>query len=258
MIDRFVQIPTKAGTMETFVAHPSDNAPFPAVVLYMDVWGVREELFDIARRVASVGYYCMVPDLYYRQGRIRQGHFDAGGRMISLHHLDETQQRAALRPLFALENEMLLDDTAALIEFTGKGEPVRPGPMGCFGYCLGGNIILRVAGTFPERFRACAGMHASNIVTDKPDSAHLVARNAQGEIYLGFGERDAFATPPVIATAAKTLGGRGLRYRYQVHKGVQHGYALPDRDVHDKAATLSDWEHIFAMFHRQIPPAFGG
>lgn len=64
MIERFVEIPTKAGKMETFVTHPSENGPFPAVVLYMDIWGLREELFDIARHVASVGYYVVVPDLY--------------------------------------------------------------------------------------------------------------------------------------------------------------------------------------------------
>src|SRR5947209_15540256 len=71
MHDRIVAVPTQVGQMETFVTHPEQGGPFPAVVIYMDFWGVREELFDIARRVGTVGYYCMVPDFYYRQGRIR-------------------------------------------------------------------------------------------------------------------------------------------------------------------------------------------
>ena len=80
MKERFVEIPTAAGRMETFVSHPEQDGPFPLVVLYMDVWGVREELYDLARRVATVGYYCMVPDWYYRQGRVRSTTVDDQGQ----------------------------------------------------------------------------------------------------------------------------------------------------------------------------------
>jgi carboxymethylenebutenolidase len=62
MHERFVDIDTPSGRMETFVTHPEGDGSFPAVIIYMDVWGVREELFEIARRVGTVGYYCMVPD----------------------------------------------------------------------------------------------------------------------------------------------------------------------------------------------------
>jgi dienelactone hydrolase len=64
--EQFLEIPTAAGRMETFVTHPEQDAPFAPVILYMDVWGVREVLYDLARRIATVGYYVMVPDLYYR------------------------------------------------------------------------------------------------------------------------------------------------------------------------------------------------
>jgi carboxymethylenebutenolidase len=69
MREQFVEIKTAKGVMEAFVTHPEGNGPFPAVLFYMDIWGVREELYDIARRVGIVGYYCMVPDFYYRNGR---------------------------------------------------------------------------------------------------------------------------------------------------------------------------------------------
>ena len=66
MRERTVAVPTEDGQMETFITHPEEDAPFPAVVLYMDFWGVREELFDIARRVGTVGYYSTGPNFYYR------------------------------------------------------------------------------------------------------------------------------------------------------------------------------------------------
>src|SRR5262245_21817137 len=69
MQERFVEIETAEGVMEAFVTHAEEDGPFRAVIIYMDIWGVREELYDIARRVGTIGYYCLVPDLYYRQGR---------------------------------------------------------------------------------------------------------------------------------------------------------------------------------------------
>jgi carboxymethylenebutenolidase len=68
MNERFVEIKTADGMMEAFVTYPEGDRPFPAVIIYMDIWGVREELYDIARRVGTVGYACLVPDFYYRHG----------------------------------------------------------------------------------------------------------------------------------------------------------------------------------------------
>src|SRR5437899_5172713 len=98
MQERFLHIETPAGRMETFVTHPEQDGPFPPAIIYMDIWGVREELFEIARRVGTVGYYCMVPDFYYRQGRVRHEFRDAQNRMISLHALDEERRQRVVAP----------------------------------------------------------------------------------------------------------------------------------------------------------------
>ena len=68
MKERLIDIPMARGAIDTFIAHPSAPAACPVVIIYMDVWGLREELFDVARRIATVGYYCAVPNLYYRAG----------------------------------------------------------------------------------------------------------------------------------------------------------------------------------------------
>ena len=72
MYEQLVEITTPSGAMETFITRPQVGGPFAPVILYMDIWGVREELYDIARKVATVGYCCLVPDLYHRQGRVRE------------------------------------------------------------------------------------------------------------------------------------------------------------------------------------------
>ena len=252
MNERFVEIPTRDGRMETFVTHPEQDGPFPPVVIYMDVWGVREELYDIARRVAAVGYYGVVPDFYYRQGRIRSAYFDEKGRRISLNRLSPEDQRKVLAPHDKLSDAMVVEDTGAILEFLGRGEPAKP-EGGAIGFCMGGRHVMGVAAAYPEHFKASASLHGTMLISDRKDSPHLSVAKLRGELYCGFAEKDHYAPPPMIARLADLLGPCAVGYRSEVHPGAEHGYALPDRDIHDKRAAERDWELIFAMFRRQIP-----
>jgi carboxymethylenebutenolidase len=243
--------------MDVFVTHPQENAPFPAVIVFMDVWGLREELLDIARRIATLGYCCLVPNFYYRQGKIRHEFRDQHSRMISLDRLDRQAQEAVLVPARKLSDAMVVDDTGLLIEFLARGEPVNPGAMGCIGFCMGGRHVFRAAANFPQRFRASVSLHGTDLVADSSDSPHLAAKNADGELYCGFGERDRFTPPATVQAIENALRGGKVRFRHEVHEGADHGYALPDRDVYDKHAANRDWELIFQMFYRQIPCSAG-
>ena len=253
MNERLLDIETPSGRMETFVTHPEADGPFPPVVIYMDIWGVREELFEIARRVGTVGYYCMVPDFYYRQGRVRHEFRDAQNRMISLHALDEERRRRVIAPGRRLSNQMVVDDTGAILEFLGRGEPVRPGDVGAIGYCMGGRHVLCAAGHFPERVTASASLHGTSLISDAPDSPHRLAKQLRGELYCGFAETDPYAPLSMVKELEALLRPCPVDYRYAIHEGAQHGYALPNRDIFDPHGAARDWEQIFAMFHRQIP-----
>jgi carboxymethylenebutenolidase len=254
MRERVVEVPTPSGRMPTFVTRPEQDGPFPAVIVYMDIWGVREELFEIARRVGTVGYYCLVPDLYYRQGTIRHEFRDAHNRMISLHALDEERRQRVIAPGLRLSNQMVVDDTGALLDFLGRGEPVRPGGVGAVGYCMGGRHVLCVAGHHPERIRASASLHGTTLVSDAPDSPHRLVTQFRGELYCGFAETDPYAPLSMVKELEELLRPCEVAYRHAVHPGAVHGYALPNRDIFDPRAAARDWELIFAMFHRQIPP----
>src|SRR6267142_2488160 len=138
MRERFLAIETPSGRMETFVTHPEQDGPFPPVVIYMDIWGVREELFEIARRVATVGYYCMVPDFYYRQGMVRSTFVNDKGERISLSRLSKEDQAKVLAPASKLSDAMVVADSGAILAFLRDGgEPVKPGAVGSIGYCMG-------------------------------------------------------------------------------------------------------------------------
>ena len=255
MKERFVDIETTDGRMKTFVTHPEQGGPYPAVIIYMDIWGVRDELYDIARRVGTVGYYCMVPDFYYRQGRILNQFHDHEGRMISLHRLDQAREKQVRAPRGKLSGAMVMDDTAALLDFIDGDEPVRPGPLGAIGYCMGGLFVLAAAGHFPARFRASVSLHGTRLISDQADSPHLLAQKFQGELYCGFGELDHLSPPSMAGELEALLKPCAVEFHFEMHTGAEHGYALPDRDIHDRQAAARDWELIFAMFRRQLGTA---
>src|SRR5437899_7599609 len=185
MRERFLDIETGTGRMQTFVTHPEQDGPFPAVVIYMDIWGVREELFEVARRVGTVGYYCLVPDFYYGEGKVAHEFRDAQNRMISLHALDEERRQRVIAPGRRLSNQMVVDDTGAILDFLGRGEPVRGGAVGAIGYCMGGRHVLCVAGHFPEPVTASASLHGTSLISDAPDSPHPPATESPGTRYCG-------------------------------------------------------------------------
>ena len=251
MQERFAEIATPSGRMEAFVTHPEEGGPFPAVIVYMDVFGLREGLYDVARRVATVGYYVMVPDFYYRNGRLRVN-IPAGKLPWGVADLDKAEEQRLRAAGKALTNAMAVDDTGAILKFLAR-EPVRPGPKGAFGFCMGGRLAMCAAGHFPDHFRATAGFHPSSLVSDNPESPHLLAEKFRGEIYFGFPEDDPLAPTSTIETLADVLGRAPVHYRYRRHQGAIHGYGLPERDMHHKQAANRDWAAIFAMFHRQIP-----
>jgi carboxymethylenebutenolidase len=253
MKEQYIEIPTAAGKMGTFVTHPSQDGPFPAIILYMDVWGVREVLNDLARRVATVGYYVMVPDFYYRQGKIRTDYRDADGRAISLSKLDAKAREQVLAPQKALTDAMVVQDTGAILEFLRTQKDVKPGAVGAFGYCMGGRHAVQAATAYPDRFKAVASLHGTTLITKAPDSAHVGLAKLQGELYCGFAEIDEYAPLSLVEEWNALLKSCRVTYRHEYHKGAIHGYALPDRDIYQKEGAERDWEMMFAMFHRQMP-----
>src|SRR6266404_1387080 len=174
MHEKIVEILTADGRMETFITHPEQRGPFAPVVVYMDVWDyARSSTTSPARWL--VGYYVVLPDLYYRQGRIRHQWRNERGQMISMHNLDPERQAQVRAPLQKLSNAMVVADSGAILDFLAKGEPVRPGGVGSIGYCMGGRHVICVAAAYPERFTAAASLHGTQLVTDREGSPHRLA-----------------------------------------------------------------------------------
>ncbi len=252
MFERIVQVPTSAGVMETFIAGPNAIRPHPLVVVYMDARGIRDELYEIARGLCAKGYVGVVPDLYHREGKVRFDFRDAAGRTMSEAKLNEEQRATLLATARRVTDEIAVSDTRALLRWLDAQEFKNRGPIGAVGYSMGARLALCAAASWPDHVRATAALHGTMLVVDKPNSPHLGFNRIQGEVYCGFGEKDHFASEPIRETLEQAFRGAGARYCFAVHPGADHGYALPERDVHDASATASDWDAIYAMYDRVL------
>src|SRR4051812_23112710 len=231
MKEAIASIPTDDGAIDTFVTHPSEGGPFPPVFIFMDVWGLREELFDVARRIATVGYFGVVPNLYYRQGQIRNAYRNANGQMITLDALPADQKARVLAPLAALTDDMVVPDIASILKYLDRSPDVKRGAAGSVGYCMGGRHVFRAAANFPDRFKASASLHGTDLVVEGEDSAHLKMSKARGEVYCGFAKKDRHTPPSTVETLDHTFAAMGAghaRYISEMHRNAEHGYALPD------------------------------
>lgn len=245
MIEKQVEIVTTAGGMDTFICHPERHGPFPAIIFYMDAPGIREELRDMARRLATVGYYVLLPNLYYRAGTgttldasaLKQGSAE-WDRMFALMH--------------GLGNRMVAEDTQALLAFIDRQAEARPGKLGCVGYCMSGPFVVTAAGRFPDRFAAAASIYGAALMTDRSDSPHLLAPAIKGEIYFACAEIDRWAPLPLIEQLRQVLERAGTRFEIEIFAGAEHGFAFPQRHCYNKPAAETHWERLFDLFRRQL------
>jgi carboxymethylenebutenolidase len=254
---REVLIATPDGAMDGYAAHPDGDGPFPLVLMFMDVWGLREELFALARGVAAHGYYCLLPNLFYRIGKIRFDRRNADGKTVSFDTLPPALQEEMRGHSSKVDRPRTRMDIAAMLEFC-RNEPVAAGPAGSVGFCLGGRAAFYAGQEFPERFVANASLHGTNLVTAAAGSPHALVGRMRGEVYCGHGAADRMSTPEIVAALDRAFAPNpNVVYRRHVHAGAHHGYSLPDRDIHAAQATATDWREIFAMFGRQLQPSAG-
>jgi carboxymethylenebutenolidase len=241
MIERDVEVITKYGRQPAFAVCPDAPGPFPAIILYMDAPGIREELRNQARRIAKAGYFCLLPDLYYRLGTIR---FDVPRRNDAM----SAVIRGAMK---SLTNAALTDDTAGMLAFLDAQERVKAGPVGCVGHCMSGPFALVAAARFP-RMKAAASLYGVNMVTDQPDSPHLTAGDVKGELYIAFAETDPAVPPNVVPDLQAALKKAGTKHILETVPNTHHGYCFAARNDYDAVAAEATWDKLFALWQRNL------
>ncbi len=241
MIERQLDITTPHGATTTFIVHPEREGPHPAVFFFMDAPAIREELRDMARRLAAGGYYVLLPNLYYRAG------------VMEIGPLGDAAVRSRMMELMnGLSIDMVMSDTKALLAFVDQDPAASKGPMGAVGYCMSGQFSINAAASFPDRFAAAASMYGTFLVTDQPNSPHLMARKAKGELYFGCAETDHWAPMATVEALTKSLADDKINAEVELYPGVEHGFAFPQRAAYNREAAERHWERLNALYRRRL------
>jgi len=244
MIEHHLDITTADGAMNSFVVHPEEGGPFPVVLFYMDAPGKREELHDMARRLAAVGYFVVLPNLYYRKTRDfwLKERTEAGlAHMFSL--------------MATLDAATTRYDTQAMLDFVDAQPQADARRIGAVGYCMSGPFVMWAAAAFPDRLACIASIHGANMATDAPDSPHRIAHQVRCESYFACAEIDKWAPPKDIQALQAALLAGGTPHRIEWYPAVEHGFVFPLRaGIYNREAAERHWERLFSLFRRTLGP----
>jgi carboxymethylenebutenolidase len=244
LIEAFVDISTPDGTMNTFIVHPdvipgNQDGPFPVVLFLMDAPGMREELRNMSRRLASAGYYVMASQLYYRQ--------------VDNYNLFETNDRERMFELMSnLSNAMVVSDAGAMIAHAEADPAADASRVGTVGYCMSGPFTVMVAAGHNDRVKAAASIHGVRLAAEADDSPHRHLDKVRGEIYIGCAEHDSHAPPEMVEQFEKAMAETGTPGRVEWYPGTEHGFAFAERPQYDRDASERHWERLHTLFRRNL------
>ena len=239
VIEEKLAIPAADGVANGYAAHPEGSGPWPAVLLYMDAIGVRPALRDMARQLAGDGRFVLLPNLFYRQE--------------ACENLDFTQDmKRFMGYMKGLRVDMVMRDTEAFLTFLRQRPDVSADRCGALGYCMGGRMALAAAGHFGDRLKAVAAIHAGAVATDAEESPHKLAAQMRAKLYIGVAGIDPFLQPGEIDRLQTALDQAGADYNLETYPGVQHGFAVPDLPIYDRAASERHWKRVATLFDQAL------
>lgn len=244
MRKEMVNVPTEDGVADSYLVVPDGGGP--GVLLFMDAFGLRPRIEEMAETIAARGYAVLAPNLLYRGGPTQP---------IDMTELADPDKRGALfgrimPQITALDTAAITRDAAGYIDFLTAQDGVEAGPVVITGYCMGGTNALRVIEALPDRVKAIASFHGGRLATDEPDSPHLLVGNITGEVYFGHADNDHSMTAEQIKTLEAALDEAGVTYRSEVYEGAQHGFTMSDTAAHNAAGEQRHWENLFALLER--------
>ncbi|AZO54228.1 MULTISPECIES: dienelactone hydrolase family protein [unclassified Mesorhizobium] len=238
MTKQDIEIKTLDGTAKARLFRPA--APARAgIILYMDIFGPRPVLDQMAERLAGHGYAVLVPDLFYRYAPY--GPFDPKTAFA------EAKTKALLLMLSGGTTQgMTIRDGSAFLDALAT-ERIA-GPVGVVGYCMGGARALNAAATYPDRIRAAASFHGGNLASDAADSPHLKANSIKARIYVGMAGVDRSFPPEQSTRLEEALRNAEVDHAIENYVGMAHGWCVPDHSVFNAAGAERHWKRLTDLF----------
>jgi len=250
IMDSDVEIQTPDGVCDASLVHVKQGAS-PGVILFTDVFGLRPAMRDMAKRLAAGGFTVLVPNPFYRSTKAPGLSTDFDFNSAA----DRAKMEALRAPLTA---DAVMRDAVAYVKFLDSQSSVNPkAAMGVFGYCMGGPMTLQAAAAVPERVGAGASFHGGGLVTDKPDSPHLLVPKIRAQYYFGIAMNDDQRQPDAKTKLDDAFKAAKLAAKIEVYEGCLHGWCVKDMPkspgkppIYNEAQAERAWGELVALFKR--------
>ncbi|HTB69097.1 MAG TPA: dienelactone hydrolase family protein [Steroidobacteraceae bacterium] len=236
-----IDIKTRDGVCPSYVYQPAGEGPWPAVLVYMDGLAIRPAMLELGERLATLGYFVLLPDLFYRSGPYEP--------MDPHTVFSDPQKRKVLMEKFLAPATPanIMSDTRAFLTYLAAQPQVMPGGIGTTGYCMGGLMSLTAAGTYPDQIVAAASYHGGRLASDAPDSPHLLAPKMRARIYVAGAIEDQSFPDDMKERLERALTEAGIDHTIETYQ-AKHGWVFRDTPVYDAAAAERHWRSLGALF----------
>ena len=230
VVEMDVTIRMPDGTCDAAFIHPARGS-HPGVLIWPDAFGLRPAMRNIGKRIAAEGYSVLVPNPFYRVAKAPQ--FDSA----SSFDFQNQAEMAKLKPLMGSVNApgAAEKDAIAYVAFLDAQSQVNATKkIGTQGYCMGGPLVVKTAAAVPNRIGAGASFHGGGLVTDKPDSPHLLAPRIKARMYFAIAASDDQRQPDAKDKLKEAFATAGVPAEIEVYPAT-HGWCVPDMPVENGA-----------------------
>ena len=240
-----VEIRTPDGTADAYFVHPA-KGKHPGVLIWPDIFGLRPAFKEMATRLAESGYSVLVINPFYRTKKAPTApeHPDFN---------DPATRQALVELAGTLTPDTAVADAKAFVAFLDSQPSVdAKRKIGTTGYCMGGPFVFRTAATFPDRVGAGATFHGGGLVTDKPDSPHLLILQMKAHFLIAIAENDDSRQPEAKDVLREAFAKAHLPAEIEVYPGTLHGWCPPDSKVYNHDQAEKAWSRMLVLFNGSL------
>ena len=240
-----VKIKTADGTCDAYFVHP-EQGKHAAVLIWPDIFGLREAFKGMATRLAQAGYAVLVVNPFYRSKR-------APTSLPGADFKDPAVREALMALRGSLNADTAPVDAKAFLGFLDKQKATDTRrKAGTMGYCMGGPLVMRTAAALPDRIGAGASYHGGGLATDKPDSPHLLIPSMKASFLIAVAANDDEKDPAAKDTLRAAFDKAKLPAEIEVYAGTKHGWCPTDSPVYDHDQAEKAWERMMALFAKAL------
>jgi carboxymethylenebutenolidase len=242
-----VQVKTPDGICDAAFIHPKTGS-HPGVLIWPDAFGLRPSFRAMARRIAGEGYSVLVPNPFYR---VTKAPFTDASTF------NFATDMGKIQPLMASVNApgAAEKDAVAYVAFLDAQKEVNKAKkIGTQGYCMGGPLVVKTAAALPDRIGAGGSFHGGGLVSDKPDSPHLLAPKIKARMYFGIASNDDMRQPDAKDKLKEAFAAANVPAEIEVYSGAQHGWCISDMPKQNGASIFSQpdaeraWGKLVALY----------